>query len=178
MGNSPVKASKSRRRYTREEKAQALAAWKLNGENIKGTARELGIDPSTLKGWVRTYREAPDPLVAKAMAAVEAEFVDRFIDTADETIFEAQRLLKEKLPNASAAQLSLIIAQQVDKRNLLINNQKTSEQQAAGQSSGEEIANAITGWLDNVLKQSIERARGIEVVEAQIVEELEEAPEE
>ena len=173
MGNNLVpRNNRGRRRYTREEKAQALAAWKLNGENIKGTARELGMDASTLKGWVRSYKEAPDPLVAKAMQHVEAEFVERFVDTADETIFEAQKLLKTKLPDSSAAQLSLIIAQQVDKRNLLINNKKASEQQTTGQISGEEITGAIEGWLTNVLQQSIDRAKGIEIVEAQIVEEL------
>lgn len=161
----------ARRRYTREEKAQALAAWRLNGENTKGTARQLGIDPSTLKGWVRAYREAPDPLVLKAMERVEAEFVERFVETADETIFEAQRLLQDKLPNASAAQLSLIIAQQVDKRNLLVQNQ-TSKQDTAGRVSGEEVQEALQSWLSNVLSQSIERARSIELIEeAQVVEE-------
>lgn len=41
-----------RQRYTDQDVQNALAAYELNGRNIKRTARELGVPEPTLRGWV------------------------------------------------------------------------------------------------------------------------------
>jgi transposase-like protein len=50
-----TKPKKTRRAYTDEEKAAALAALAAEGGNLKKAARILDLSPSTLRGW----RNAP-----------------------------------------------------------------------------------------------------------------------
>jgi len=59
---------RTRRTYTDDERASALAALAANSGNVKLTARQLGIDPGTLRGW-RKSPMAVDP--ALVVAATE-----------------------------------------------------------------------------------------------------------
>lgn len=55
--------AKQRRRFSPEFKAEAVRLVEHSGESLKAIARELGVYPSTLHGWVEAARPEPrEPL--------------------------------------------------------------------------------------------------------------------
>lgn len=60
------------RRYTREFKISAIKLVREQGYSVPEAARSLGIDPSNVRGWLKTLgNEAGPPL--KGEAALRAE---------------------------------------------------------------------------------------------------------
>jgi hypothetical protein len=58
-----TKPKKTRRAYTDEEKAAALATLAAESGNLKRAARILGLSPSTLRGWRNApYQVPPETL--------------------------------------------------------------------------------------------------------------------
>lgn len=53
--------ARTRRRYTDDDRATALAVLQSNGGNLSRTARETGISQSTIRGW----RDDPHPDLAE-----------------------------------------------------------------------------------------------------------------
>ena len=55
-----AKSSGSRRKFTKEFRAEAVAMVAASGGNVAKVARELNIYDSTLGNWVRRAREEAD----------------------------------------------------------------------------------------------------------------------
>lgn len=55
-----IKSSRSRRKFTKEFRAEAVAMVAASGGNVAKVARELNIYDSTLGNWVRRAREEAD----------------------------------------------------------------------------------------------------------------------
>jgi transposase len=55
-----TKSSRSRRKFTKEFKAEAVAMVAASGGNVAKVARELNIYDSTLGNWVRQARDEAD----------------------------------------------------------------------------------------------------------------------
>lgn len=63
----------TRRRYSREFKVSAVGLVQQQGYSVPQAAKSLGLDPATLRGWLKRF--APDPAQASAdgPGAVQAE---------------------------------------------------------------------------------------------------------
>lgn len=61
------------RRYSREFKLSAVGLVQQQGYSVSQAAKSLGVDPATLRGWLKRF--APDPAQAapESPAAVQAE---------------------------------------------------------------------------------------------------------
>jgi transposase len=57
LARKGVRVGGSRREFTAEFKAEAVALVESSGGNVAAVAKELGIYDSTLGNWVRQFRE-------------------------------------------------------------------------------------------------------------------------
>jgi hypothetical protein len=98
------------KRSKNEDVAIYIASLEINGNNLRGTARELDIDFQKLKYWRDKYRN--DPEFAQEIAPLVKQFKD---DAGMDTMYiiKARRLLhqsldqvEKSLKNASAKQAS------------------------------------------------------------------------
>lgn len=100
------------RRYSDEDRADALAALAANGGNVTGTARQLGVPRNTLLMWSRGDRH-PEAL---------ADAIPKKLGLADR-LDEVARLLVDAMPakiaKASLAQLAVAAGIAIEKARLL-----------------------------------------------------------
>jgi transposase-like protein len=112
----PPKGTVSRgpkRKYSDAEKASALAALALNGNNVVKTARALGIPAKTLEHWKNGENQHAD--VAKIGDEKKQSLADRF----ENLIHEMLELVPGALEEASLSQLVVGIGVFTDKMQLL-----------------------------------------------------------
>ncbi|NRT88949.1 transposase [Clostridium beijerinckii] len=48
-----------KKQYSVEFKIEAVKRLEKTGENLSKVARELGVAPTTMNGWVQKYKESP-----------------------------------------------------------------------------------------------------------------------
>ena len=60
------------RRYSREFKLSAVKLVNEQGYSIVDAAKSLGIDPSNLRGWLKTFKDVPEA-TPSGEGAVQAE---------------------------------------------------------------------------------------------------------
>lgn len=123
--------------YTPEEKAQALALLAANAGNIKRTARELRINPITLRAWIKQANPPPDPPPDPQPTGYRAyrqglgngsgppspvlilDKTRQLADVFEDIAYAALGIAASKLEHASASQAAVIAAISVDKMRLL-----------------------------------------------------------
>lgn len=49
-----------KKQYSVEFKIEAVKRLEKTGENLSKVARELGVAPTTMNGWVQKYKESPE----------------------------------------------------------------------------------------------------------------------
>ncbi|MGW2207720.1 transposase [Streptomyces sp. NPDC001774] len=79
--------SKYTKRYSDEYKRDAIALVRSSGRTVTDVARELGISPESLRGWVKTARAAE---AAPTMPAQQGE------DNRDEELKRLRKLTVEQ----------------------------------------------------------------------------------
>jgi len=106
------KKPQSRRRYSDEERATALAALAANGGNVGGTSRQLGIPEATLRAWATGERH---PEASQMCGDKKASLADQFEALAVKLLGVADE--KAAALNARDAVVAAAVA--VDKMRLL-----------------------------------------------------------
>lgn len=101
----------TRRRYSDEERAEALAALAANGGDLAATARQLGLPRKTLEGWARGRTPAP---AADLRHEKKASLADRLDELAHALVGD---LLTDRVASYKDKALSMGIA--IDKARLL-----------------------------------------------------------
>ena len=119
----------ARRRYSDEERAQALTALRANGGNAGKTARQLGIPPTTLCQWKRGERH-PE---AAQLSNGKTRDMAAALEAVAWQILEA---LPEKVPAAPLAQAATAMGIAIDKARLLreLPTEITEDKAATGRS--------------------------------------------
>ena len=107
-----MSANPPRRRYTNNERANAVAAVAVGGGSVHGTAKKLGIPETSLRQWHKGQRCRQ---VLPLSEQKRLELADRF----EEVIHQAVEVVVEKLSEASAAQAAVIAGIACDKMLLL-----------------------------------------------------------
>ncbi len=101
------------RRYSDEEKAQALAALDANGGNVKRTAGQLGIPVSTLREWARGRG------VVNGVTKIRHQKKGELADELETIAWRVLDALPEKLAEADARALATLLGIVIDKVQLL-----------------------------------------------------------
>lgn len=101
-----------RRRYSDDERANAVAAVAANGGNINGTAAKLGVPEKTLENWVKSVVHPESAIVGEQKKPLLA---DQFESIATKLVGIADRKAEDL--NAKDAMIAAGVA--VDKMRLL-----------------------------------------------------------
>lgn len=106
------KAPKPRRRYTDEERANALAALAANGGNVQRTAEQLGIPQITLHNWARGKRH---PEASQMGERKKGPMADRL----EEIAWQLLEAIPGKIDGATLATTATAMGIAIDKARLL-----------------------------------------------------------
>lgn len=106
-------AKKPKRRYSDEDRANALAALAANGGNISRTSKEIGIPAATLRAWNTGERH---PEATQMCEEKKEPLADAFENIARQLI---GGVTKEKIAAADAQKLMTSAGIAVDKMQLL-----------------------------------------------------------
>lgn len=102
----------AKRRYTDEERAQALAALTANGNNVSRTAGQIGIPPATLTSWHRGLRH---PEATQMCHEKKGPLADRLEEVAGKLL----DAIADKIQGASLQQIATAMGIAIDKARLL-----------------------------------------------------------
>src|SRR5690606_150963 len=111
--------TRQRRRYSDEERAEAVLAVKMNGGNVKHTAVQPGIPEATLRGWSNAERGTRLPQRNPPDAKVHAKKQEGLSSLLDNAIRDALGYLPEKWTEATAREIAIAIGVFIDKKQLL-----------------------------------------------------------
>lgn len=101
-----------KRRYSDDERAEALVALSANGGNVEGTARQLGIPERTLEHWAKGQRH-PE---ARQMANKKKKPLADCLEALARKLVQA---MPDKAKDASLQQIAVSLGIAVDKMLLL-----------------------------------------------------------
>lgn len=102
------------KRYSVEERAQALAVLQANGGNLKRTERDTGIPRKTLAGW-RDGNNKDHAAVVEQLPAKCEDLASKLDEIAHKIVF----VIPEKIEEAKLKDLTYSLGVIIDKRNLL-----------------------------------------------------------
>lgn len=157
--------------YDRDFRAKVLLRYHESG-NLKGTAREFGIPPSTLRSWSKQQLEKPDLAIEKAKEA----FDDRLIDDAEELAETAVRRLKTQLQRESNPKIRDLLAvwtTALDKR-AVAQGRPTSISENRNSLDEAEIRGVFNEWIEGLQLAAKRQRDQAEAIEAEVIEEKEE----
>lgn len=150
----------SKRVYSDEEKAAALAALDANGGNVNGTAQVLDIPEATLRAWAEGRNQHPS--VAEMHERKKGELAEKFETVAhmllDVTTDDAEGMRKT---NVRDRMIAAGVA--VDKK-LLLTGKPTAI-----------VERRDPAWLwRETVRKAVERAKsaGVELTEAEAIRQL------
>jgi transposase-like protein len=102
----------AKRRYTDEQRGNALAALAANGGYLRRTARQLKLPTETLRHWARQERH---PEATEDGTLKKGQLADAF----EAIAWKVLELLPGKLAQANAVQLATVAGVCIDKMHLL-----------------------------------------------------------
>lgn len=172
---------RTKRSYTDEEKAYALAQLELNGGNVKGTARATGIPWETLRTWRgkedrlrhdTTGKLVPNPRVER----LKAEYLEGFTGSAEAVRDQAMDKLKILIPQAGVNQISALsglikeLSDRIDRaKGLSATHVTVDHQHTIGPS--DEWAKTLISYASGAREDAMERAQ--EIIDVDVVEQPE-----
>lgn len=172
MSKPEQKPVRKYNKYSDELKAQALATLEINGGNVKGTARQLGIPWETLRSWQGQYDKINrgEIVATRAISAdvlkLKEEGIADFIDRAETVRDAALDKLKVLIPQATVAQiaaltnLTISLSERIDRAHGVANKHDVVEHKHTIAPS-EEWAKALTEYASKARDDAIERSREI-----------------
>jgi len=158
--------------YTDEFKALAVARYILNGGNLQGTAKEMGLEhKNTLRNWVQKHEESPDPLVEEKLE--EAKDLILVQNTA--LAQAAYERLMETIPEASSKTANDIYKNAVNTiRTVQGKATQITENRGIDQNDLSQVVNAVMTALAEQSERSKLvrklRSSGDDVVDAEVIE--------
>jgi len=149
--------------YSDEQKARAYSLFVTNAENVKQTARELGMPSSTLRRWRDDWNRLGPPDITEVVIATGA-----FLDDAERVRNLALAELERKLPDATAAQLVQVVGTLDDKIARAKGLADRVTEHKITLPSADDIRDKLAEL--GAMAQDAARRREEEIVDAEIVE--------
>ena len=103
-------------RYSDDQRAAAMAAYKANGNNLRKTARETGIPKGTLEYWARG--DDANPVSDELQTNKNTELVDDLFLLAQALVKSA--LVKAEAEDGNVQQVTTSLGIVIDKINILM----------------------------------------------------------
>ena len=155
-----------RQQYTDQAKAAAFAALEVNDGNVKRTARELGLPPSTVRRW-RDDWEANKNLPA-AEDIIEA--TGNFVEDAERVRDLSLRVLEQKLQagQGTVAQVATVLGVLTDPIDRARGLADRVTEHKITLPSRDDIVAALEGLRQGAIEAAV--ARDEEIVDAEVVE--------
>jgi DNA-binding transcriptional MerR regulator len=158
--------------YDREFRAKVLLRYHESG-NLKGTAREFGVPPSTLRTWSKQQLEKPDLAIEKAKEA----FDERLVQDAEEIADTAIRRLKTQLQRESNPKIRDLLAvwtTALDKR-AVAQGRPTSINENRNALDRDEIRGVFNEWMEGLQTAAArQQSQKTPAIEAEVIEEKDE----
>ena len=153
-----------RAQYPEAKRAEVYVILEANEGNVKRTARDTGIPPSTVRKWRDDWANGVGIPSTDMVKASSGEFVDEATRVRNLALVE----LEKKLPDATAASLANIIGTLDDRISRARGVADKVTEHKITLPSRDEIVEALQG----LQQQAIEAAemREQEIVEAEVVE--------
>lgn len=151
--------------HSEQEKARAYALLVTNEGNVKRTARELGMPPSTLRRWRDEWEQTSPPDVSEVVAAV-----GEFLEEAEEVRNLALSSLRKKISRGegTVAQVATVLGILDDKIARAKGLATHVTEQRVTLPSADEVRQLMTTFVTGA--QEAARRREAEIVDAEVVE--------
>jgi transposase-like protein len=155
-----------RQQYTEQAKAAAFAQLEMNDGNIKRTARDLGLPPSTLRAWRDEWEQNKNLPAAEDLIQATGDFVE----DAERVRNLALQKMEAKLLNneGTVAQIATVMGILDDKIARAKGLADRVTEHKITLPSREEIVSALQGLQQGAIEAAA--ARDEVIVEAELVE--------
>lgn len=153
-----------RAQYPEAKRAEVFVLLEANDGNVKRTARDTGIPPSTVRKWRDDWAKGVGVPSVDMVKASSGEFVDEATRVRNLALVELER----KLPDASAAHLANIIGTLDDRISRAKGVADKVTEHKITLPSREEIVLALQGLQQQAIEVATMREQ--EIVEAEVIE--------
>jgi len=153
-----------RPQYAESIRAQVYVLLAANDGNVKRTAKEMNVPPSTVRKWRDDWDKGINIPSVDEIQASSGEFVDEATRVRNLALVELER----KIPSASAATLANVIGTLDDRISRAKGVADKITEHKISLPSGDDIAKALAGLQQQAIDAAIEREQ--EIVEAEVVE--------
>jgi len=150
--------------YPESKRAEVFVLLEANDGNVKRTARDSGMPPSTVRKWRDDWSKGIGIPSVDLVKASSGEFVDEATRVRNLALVE----LEKKLPNASAAHLAQIIGTLDDRISRARGVADKVTEHKITLPSREEIVSALQGLQQQAIEAAAMREQ--EIVEAEVIE--------
>jgi len=161
---------KSRTEWSDEDRAAVYVAWISNDKNIRATARQCGMNHTTVAYWVKQWeKDGPPENLDDKIRANAYEFVHHASSVRE----KAMRKLEELIPEAEVKQLSAIatVVGIMDDKIRLAQGLATKRTETVHTlPTREEMKELMSGFADSLVVAAEDRASEVVVIEASSVE--------
>jgi transposase-like protein len=153
-----------RSRFSEEDKQRVFVHLASNDGNVKRTARELGMAPSTVRKWRDEWqKDGPPP--AEELEEVVADFVNRAETVRFKALDVAEELIDARKVKLSELNVTVgVLSDKID-RAKGIDRPRGEEQNAL--LASDQVRELVVGFVQGM--QQLAEAREAEIIEAELV---------
>lgn len=148
--------------YSDEDKARVYVALVSNDWNVKRTARDVGLNPATVRRWRDEWQENPPD------TEVTEPIVAGFLEDAKRVRGAALAELEKKIPNAKPSELITVVGVLDDKITRASGLATSRTETVHSLPSPEAMRELMQGFIEGVVGAA--RHRQDEVIDVELVE--------
>lgn len=173
MSQKKTNSKRTRRNWTHEDKVRILARLEIHNGNIKRTARENGMPPSTLRKWRDEELENPNPVTQEILNKT----VDMFKAETEDIIHLTLSLAKKGLIQRQSDDKDITLREvkdlltsmaiTYDKLNLH-EGKPTARVESSNQINTEEIKEVFLESFSEAIQQSQDISKDVLEIKAEI----------
>lgn len=155
-----------RPQYDDAFKARAFAQLEVNNGNIKRTARDLGVPPSTIRRWRDEWEASKNLPAAEDLIVATGDFIEDAERVRDLSL----KVLEEKLRlgQGTVAQVATVLGVLDDKISRAKGLADRVTEHKITLPSADELRELLTGMKQNAIDAAAQRDE--EIVDAEVVE--------
>ena len=159
----------ARTEWTDSDRAAAYVIWVSNDKNIRATARQCGINHTTIAYWAKKWEKDGPPEHLDGEIRKNAY---EFVDHANRVRKQAMEKLEELIPEAEAKQLSAVatVVGIMDDKIRLAQGLATKRTETVHTlPTREEMKELMSGFAEGLVGAAEERAQEVVQIEAESV---------
>lgn len=161
--------SKNRTEWTDEDRAAAYVIWISNDKNIRATARQCGMNHTTVAYWVKQWeKDGPPERLDDKIRANAYEFVHHASSVRE----KAMKKLEELIPDAEVKQLSAIatVVGIMDDKIRLAQGLATKRTETVhALPTKDDLKELMSGFAEGLVGAAEERAQEVVQIEAESI---------